>query len=150
MVRSTPSGAAVSINGRRRGVTPLRLSNLSAGRYTVGVARSGYAPEERDVVISADRPSSTLTLTLTRAGTAEPARRTAFVGTLAVESTPPGAKVFLDGKLVGTTPCTVPDVAVGSHVVRVDMIGFRRWAQSVEVKSGERRRVTAALEREGQ
>ncbi|MGE5362412.1 MAG: PEGA domain-containing protein, partial [Bacteroidales bacterium] len=149
-VRSTPSGATVTVNGRRRGVTPLNLSKLAAGRYTVRLTRGGYVAEERDVVISQDHPSSTLTLTLRRGAATEPAGRAEFVGSVSVDSSPPGAKVFLDGKLVGTTPCVVPSVPIGSHVVRVDLIGFRRWAQSVEVKAGARIRVTAALERESQ
>ena len=65
-----------------------------------------------------------------------------------VESRPVGAKVFLDGKGLGVTPLSVPDVAVGSHVVRLEMSGYRRWSASIRVVAGERERVAASLEEE--
>ncbi len=148
-VNSTPRGALVVVNGKRRGVTPLRIPNLPPGRYTVRVSRSGYTTEERQVSLTAERPASTVAVTLSKAA-AERASRNGFYGSLSVESSPPGAKIFLDGRGVGTTPAVIEKVAVGSHVVRVDMIGFRRWARSVQVTSGERIRVTASLERESQ
>jgi hypothetical protein len=46
------------------------------------------------------------------AAPAPPAKR---VGQLLVESTPPGARVFLDGKLRGESPLTLQDVPVGKH-----------------------------------
>jgi hypothetical protein len=148
VIRSSSGRVSVSVNGRTRGNTPLTLKKLSAGRYVVRVSRRGYATEEREVVISAEHPAATLSFSLKKGSRAQPAAHTAFVGTLDVDSTPPGSQVFLDGKLVGKTPCVVPSVSVGSHVVRVDMIGFKRWAQSVQVGSGQRVRVAAALERE--
>jgi len=157
VVRSTPRGAAVTIDGRRRGVTPLRLRNLAPGRYTVRVSRRGYATAEREVVLPADRPSpsATVTFPLQRAGRTPPASGTdaatstpAFYGSLSVDSLPSGARVFVDGRLVGTTPMVAPRVAAGSHVVRVDRTGFLPWTAPVQVVSGQRLRVTASLERE--
>jgi serine/threonine protein kinase len=145
LVRSTPSGAAVRVNGRPRGVTPLRLRNLAPGGYTVRVSRRGYASDEREVVLSAEQPSSTVTFSLSRA---QPASRTSFYGSLSVDSLPAGASVFLDGRLIGTTPMVASRVAAGSHVVRVDRIGFRSWTSPIQVVSGQRLRVTASLERE--
>jgi hypothetical protein len=40
-------------------------------------------------------------------------------GSIEVLTTPAGAKVLLDGKAVGTSPVTVPDVAVGRHGITV-------------------------------
>jgi hypothetical protein len=157
VVRSTPRGAAVTIDGRRRGVTPLRLRNLAPGRYTVRVSRRGYATAEREVVLSADRPSpsATVTFPLQRAGRTPPASgtdaattTTAFYGSLSVDSLPSGARVFVDGRPVGTTPMVAPRVAAGSHVVRVDRTGFLPWTAPIQVVSGQRLRVTASLERE--
>jgi hypothetical protein len=64
-----------------------------------------------------------------------------------VESRPPGARVFLDGKLVGTTPLTMSDVPAGAHAVRLDLAGYRPWVSSVRVVAGEPGRVTASLDR---
>ncbi len=148
-VRSTPNGATVLVNGRRRGVTPLRIDDLGPGRYTVRVTRRGFDAEERDVLLSVDRPSSTLAFSLDRSSPPQPATRTAeFYGWLSVESLPSGARVFVDGRLIGTTPLDSARLDAGSHVVRVDRIGFRPWTTPIEIVTGQRHRVTASLERE--
>lgn len=42
VIESRPSGAAVSIDGRPAGVTPLTLTGIAAGRRTVHLERTGY------------------------------------------------------------------------------------------------------------
>jgi len=66
---------------------------------------------------------------------------------LTVESRPSGAKVFIDGRLIGITPLQLPDVNEGAHAIRLERDGYRRWASSVHVVASERNRVTASLER---
>jgi hypothetical protein len=55
--------------------------------------------------------------------------------------------VYVDGRLVGTTPIALPTVAAGSHVIRIEHDGYRRWSSSVRVVATEQNRVTASLER---
>ena len=76
-----------------------------------------------------------------------PTSVTSGPGSLQIASRPAGAQVFVDEARVGTTPMTLPDVSAGAHRVRIEMPGFRRWATSVDVASGERVRVGASLER---
>jgi hypothetical protein len=64
-----------------------------------------------------------------------------------VDSRPTGAKVYLDGKLMGDTPLSLQTVAVGEHAVRLEREGYRRWLSSVRVVASEQNRVTASLER---
>ncbi|MET0213790.1 MAG: PEGA domain-containing protein [Vicinamibacterales bacterium] len=66
-------------------------------------------------------------------------------GSIEVVSRPPGAEVALDGRVVGTTPVSIPDVIEGTHVVGIELDGFSRWATSVYVSKGERARVGASL-----
>ncbi len=148
IISSTPRGAAVALDGRPLGVTPVTIRNLAPGHYTVRVSRRGYATEEREVVVSAERPSSTIAFSLDRASRPQPASRTEFFGSLSVDSLPSGARVFLDGRLIGTTPMVAPRVPAGSHVVRVDRLGFLPWTSPIQVVTGQRFRVTASLERE--
>jgi hypothetical protein len=70
-----------------------------------------------------------------------------FVGSLNVESRPTGARVFLDGKLIGTTPLAMPGVPAGEHAIRLEHDGYHRWSSSVRVVASESNRVTASLER---
>jgi hypothetical protein len=68
-------------------------------------------------------------------------------GSLVVESRPSGASVYLDGRRVGTTPLTLDTIKAGQYTIGLDIDGYKRWATSVRVTSGERSRVAASLER---
>lgn len=51
-------------------------------------------------------------------------------GTTTVESTPPGADVFLDGVRVGQTPWSKKGLVRGKHYLRVIADGYEPWAKS--------------------
>jgi hypothetical protein len=55
--------------------------------------------------------------------------------------------VTLDGRVVGVTPLTLPEVAAGSHAVRLQLEGYRTWSVSARVVSGQVNKVNASLER---
>ena len=63
-------------------------------------------------------------------------RTGARTGTLSVETRPPGATVFVDGRAVGATPTRVSALAAGQHAVRIELTGYRTVATSVDVKAG--------------
>ena len=66
---------------------------------------------------------------------------------LHVVSRPAGAQVFVDGRLVGTTPLVLPAVTPGAHAVRIALPGHQRWVTTVDLAAGSRARVAASLER---
>ncbi len=68
------------------------------------------------------------------------------VGALLVESRPPGARVVIDGREVGTTPTVVSDVAAGTRSVRIELDGYRPWEASVDVPASDQVRVGASLD----
>ena len=86
-------------------------------------------------------------LRLTRAGYADGDRRSVTETALSVDSRPGGARVFVDGKLIGTTPISVPQVGAGAHAIRLERDGYRRWSSSIRMIAGEPNRVTASLEK---
>jgi hypothetical protein len=67
-------------------------------------------------------------------------------GAIEVLSHPRDARVLLDGNVAGRAPLSIPDVAEGTHEVRVELAGFNPWVMSVRVKDGSRARVGASLE----
>ncbi len=162
LVRSTPAGARVFVDGEEAGETPATMRDIGLGAHTIRVMRDGYTAQERRVTLSADEPSLSLTFELARprVAAAPTARPTAavsgstpttagrgYVGALIVESRPSGARVFLDGRSVGTTPLTLTDVSAGEHAIRLELEGFRRWTASVRVVAEDRNRVAASLDR---
>ena len=158
VVRSTPSRAAVTVNGRWRGRTPLTLDALPFGNYVVRVVQDGYDVAREEVTLSARRrvahdrraprtegarrrglrPSRRSRRRRRRAGPGVPPLRAAtparpYTGSLYVDSRPRGATVLVDGKSVGETPLSLPEVPVGSHVVRIEMAGKKPWTTSARV-----------------
>ena len=145
LVRSSPPGALVDVNGEPRGTTPLALSEIPYGSYTLRVSRPGYVSQVRDLSVSAGRPVGAVSVGLTPAatGAASPARA---AGSVFVESRPV-AQVFLDGERVGTTPVLLSDVSAGVHEIRIQRDGYRVWSTTTRVMASERTRVGASLNR---
>jgi serine/threonine-protein kinase len=110
----------------------------AARREPPAPSRSAAAP------ITPDRPSPRRTPTPPAPASATTGR---YQGGLNVDSRPTGARVFLDGKMVGTTPLTIAAVPAGEHAIRLERDGYRRWTSSVRVVAAEQNRVTASLER---
>ncbi len=150
LVRSSPGGARVSVDGRDAGIAPVTVRDLAAGTHVVRLAQEGYVPVERRVRISADQPAQSIEVVLvaTRAGRdAVPATAPDRVtGSLMVDSRPSGARVFVDNRLVGTTPMLIDAVDAGEHAVRLELEGFNPWSTSVRVAGGGRGRVSGSLE----
>jgi hypothetical protein len=148
----------VFVDGRDEGLTPVAVRELARGDHRIRIVRDGYDTEERHVRITASRPAQEMTVSLGREEMAQAQVATApvpstpgttgrFVGALNVDSRPPGAKVFVDGKLAGTTPLQMAGLDAGEHVVRIERDGYRRWSSSVRVVASEQNRVTASLEK---
>lgn len=160
LVRTTPAGARVSIDGKNAGTTPLTALDIPRGVHTVRITRDGYVAEERRVTVTAARPAPTVSVSLEReslksearpappasAASRRPAAPAAVSGSLVVDSRPTGASVYLDGQLAGRTPLLLDEVSATEHSVRLELAGYKRWASSVKIVAGERARVAASLE----
>jgi hypothetical protein len=162
VVRSTPSKAGVTVNGTWRGRTPLTLDELTFGPYVVRVVAEGYEVGREEFRLSATDPSRTISMRLERRpvprgraaqpapAPSRPAAPTAaakgYVGTVFVDSRPQGAKVYIDGKESGTTPVRIPEVPIGSHVVRLELPDHSGWTKPIRVTAGQEVRVTGSLD----
>jgi hypothetical protein len=159
VVRSTPPGANVTLDGDWRGRTPLPLDKLPFGSHEIRVVLSGYEVARENVTLTADTPSRTLTVPLRRSAPAptpgaaatpprgQAAKPQTLAGSIYVDSRPRGARVLLDGKPVGSTPLRVPGVSIGSHIVTLQLADHSDWTTSTRVVSGQEARVTGSLER---
>jgi hypothetical protein len=156
-VKSTPSKAGVTVNGKWRGRTPLTLDSLPFGNYVVRVVEPDYKTAREEFALSAQSPSRALNVHLEIAkSAAAPARRppperaaqapVTFTGTLFVDSHPQGATVVIDGKPMGKTPLRLNDVRIGTHVVRLELARHRPWYSTARVVAGQDVRVAGSLE----
>jgi PEGA domain-containing protein/protein kinase-like protein len=157
-VKSTPTHASVTINGTWRGRTPLTLEHLAFGHYVIRIVHPGYQTAREEFTLGTRDADHTFVAKLEPTATAarrEPAAPKAtpsttpngvYVGTLYVDSNPRGATVLLDGRKIGTTPISLAEVPVGSHVLRVELAGKRPWTSSTTIAAGQTARVTMSLE----
>jgi formylglycine-generating enzyme required for sulfatase activity len=108
---STPSEAAVSVDGEFRGRTPLSLRLSPGKQHRVTLTKPGYETAVRDLSVAADS-----------------GRRLAIdlapqLGEISIVSAPPNAEVWVDGQRRGTTPATLTLNAV-SHELEIRLTGF--------------------------
>lgn len=131
-VASQPPGAAVSIDGRYRGVTPLETEIAPGRPHEVLVAKPGYDTATRRVSIE-PRGSAALRLELV-----------ARVGPVRVESDPPGAEVFVDGASRGPAGQELLLLAV-PHRIEVRKAGYASFTTEVTPRPGMPQLVQARL-----
>ncbi len=63
---------------------------------------------------------------------------TPTTGIIEVNSTPIGAKIYLDGVDTGmATPFTITNVEAGSHVIKLDAFHYKIWEETVIVTANE-------------
>ena len=143
LVRSVPAGARVMISGRARGTTPATVRDLAFGTYNVTVSREGYRTRMQRVTLSRSTPARDITVELARATPPPP---TATTGSVYVDTRPSGAQVTIDGRVVGIAPLRVPDLAPGSHTIRLDLAGHKSLTTTVVVRAGQQVPVRVSLE----
>jgi serine/threonine protein kinase len=144
LVRTTPPGASVTLDGVDRGLTPLALRDIPYGRYHVEVGHVGYRTHSENVTLSIDLKVAAIGIGLRSIEEGVPA--TQAVCSIAVESRPPGARVVIDRNVVGITPAVVSDLVAGRYQVRLERDGYQSWVTTVDVSESNQLRITASLE----
>lgn len=72
-------------------------------------------------------------------------KKGSFVGSLRIDSTPEGARVFIDRQAAGVTPLVVSDLGAGSHAIRIEADGYLPWTSAIRVIADRRTRVNTTL-----
>jgi PEGA domain len=68
-----------------------------------------------------------------------------YRGSLVLRSAPEGARVFVNGTLVGSTPLILEDLPVGSRAVRIEADGYQHWSASTQVVADKETHLSATL-----
>jgi serine/threonine-protein kinase len=145
VVRSSPSGALVMIDGKAHGTTPTTVRELLLGSHTLQVARPGYVPNSQPVVLTSSQPSKEINVELQASADTRPPQP----GSIFVDTRPRGARVTIDGHSVGTTPVRARALTPGQHAVRIEMDGYKPVVTTVDVKPGTEVPVAVTLELSG-
>src|SRR5207248_10812282 len=105
LVTTDPPGGIVFVDHAKRGAAPVRIDDLEGRTYAVTIELEGYQQWEGPVAVIGSKEPTSLNVPLRRAK-----------GGVVVQSTPPGARVLIDGADAGkVTPATLADLPSGEH-----------------------------------
>jgi TonB family protein len=136
-ITSEPNGATVLLNNQERGITPLEISEVPFGKYSLLLKLKGYEDQKQDVEINAETATLDLPVTFEKAAPA--------VGTLVIESSPDGAFIVMSNKVVGVTPKTLPNTKAGKYNITLKKDGYQDFTGQVRVKQDQTAKMTANL-----
>jgi hypothetical protein len=135
VVQSRPAGASVSVDGTKRGVTPLTVS-LKSGAHVLEVQIGKSEPRVIPLTIQANvQTAQYIELQGVQA-----------TGSLAIKSEPSGARVSIDGQPRGTTPATIRELPAGDHSVVLEL-GNRKATQAVKIEAGSTAQLVVPIPR---
>ncbi len=121
-VESEPPGAAVSVDGRTEGNTPLGLE-LPLGQHTIRLVLGGYEDWQSPIALAEEREYP-VRVTLKPISVPKTA-------TLKVVTLPPGAAVSVNGEPRGVSPVEIP-VPLGRHQVVTRLEGYQERREVVD------------------
>jgi hypothetical protein len=110
----------VTLGGTSAGKSPVTFKDLRPGKYPMRIALEGYEPVEKEIEVKGDEFVDLGTITLQ-----------ATKSSIDLASTPSGAQVLQDGKLLGTTPFRRSDFSAGEAIFILMLEGYL----PVEVKA---------------
>jgi hypothetical protein len=136
LLRSVPNESSVQLNGEYHGITPQKIENLEAGVYNVTFSHFGYVKQTLPVHVESGRTTEVDILL-------DPEK-----GSIAVNTTPPGAGLMLDGADAGVSPTTLTDIAAGNHTLTAIKEGYAMTEQPVRIIAGQTVRADIVLEQQ--
>ncbi|MCB9597993.1 MAG: protein kinase [Sandaracinaceae bacterium] len=133
-IDSTPSGAALSVDGVERGVTPAVVPDLGTGTHRVHLELEGFEPHDGQVEIRADQ---TLDVSQPLTALAPQEEGPVETGTLNLTSTPSNVHVYLNGNDLGATPLRNVRVPAGLIALELDGPNGERVRRGVMIPAND-------------
>jgi hypothetical protein len=121
VLSSSPNETSVVVNNAYKGKTPLTLGGLTPGIYNVTFSRFGYYPFSTPVKVEPGSVSDVV------------ASLEQQTGGLAINTSPAGARVMIDGVDAGITPFIITSLTPGNHTLNVSAAGYTSQELPVHV-----------------
>jgi outer membrane receptor protein involved in Fe transport len=137
VLEGSPDDFEVQVDGQPAGQAAHGKVTLQvpAGQRTITLTAPGYLPSPpHEIKITQGKPVS-MAVDLRSAS-----------GAIVVNSEESGAKVSVDGEVVGFAPTVVDPVSAGRHVLTISKAGFRTDRRTITLRAKERLQVVADLE----
>jgi len=126
LIRTSPKGATVLINGENKGLSPTNLTGLAPGTtYNLSLDMVDHTPVNRTITLEpGSNPPVVISLTHT-------------TGFLSVSGLPQGAKLTLGGKTIGILPLNRISHSTGQFSLVVKQPGFSTGKYPVNLLTGQ-------------
>jgi len=134
-VRTTPAGAHIIVDGKSTGFRSPTSFPLPAGAHRITLSLAGHQNVEESVRLGA---GDTLRVEAILTPLAS--------GSLGISSVPDSATILIDGVAFDRrTPAVIPQLAVGTHTVQLQLKGFEDWSQAVVITPNRAMGIRAKL-----
>jgi len=123
----------VFIDGNYSGENNTKTVSLSLpmGDHAVKLSASGYQDYEKVISIL---PDQNIEYTVEMQPGATESVSDISTGIVVVRSIPEGARVYFDGRDVGTTPVQIPKAGAGKHLLRVEKALYHDYLEEISVQ----------------
>ena len=126
--------ADLFLNGKNIGISPLRMDSLPVGPHKISVEKEGFE-KYNDIVHVRKNDTTTVKVDL------KP-----LYGYLTVLSTPDGASVSVNGRLLGKTPIKKYMLKVGKKTISIALSQYQEKLYNQEIFKNRDHRINAALD----
>ncbi len=131
-ISSNPPRARIYIDGEYKGMTPMTVK-LVSGHHSVKITKEKYQNYTTEVMLD---PGEAKIITV---------KLSPVYSYLTVKSTPPGAKVYVDGSYAGKTPLRDYKLSPGSHEIKMVKEGYKEFTKTITLTAAEKTSLVASL-----
>jgi len=118
-------GAEVSLDGQVIGETPLDDFEIRPGTHQIQFTAERFLTEVVSLEVEGGHERQQLTAELIPSW-----------ARISVNSEPPGAEVFVDGRLLGTAPAEL-ELTAGDRQIELTLAGYNDWRRQIRVVADE-------------
>lgn len=119
---SKPSSASVYLDSSYLGQTPLNLKHIGYGSYQLTLKKENFQDLNQNIQINQEQHSFSFDLPLEIGP-----------GSVTIASHPDGAKVYLDNRLLGTTPLILKDLSIGFYRINIYLEEYERYQKDIQI-----------------
>lgn len=132
-VSVSPEGADIFINDKPVGKAPAQIDIYEFGPVKLQIKKDGYLDFEQVVDVSDNYYE--IKATLEKASI------------LVIKSNPSGAEVYVNDKLIGKTPITLPKLKKAKHTVKLALKDHQDFMQEVDLSQVDKSEIDVKLEK---
>jgi hypothetical protein len=132
-ITTVPDSAEISLDSVLAGTAPCGFDSVAPGNHVVIAKKKGYFGKKLSIETIAGSDMG-IQISLVKPGG------------IVLFSNPPGARVLLDNKETGTTPCENTRLKPGSHSIRLEKDGYVLYEKTIELGEGATDSLTIQLQ----